>query len=130
MGQAGSTGWAGRLATFLATLALVLQIAVPAGFMVGDAPGGPSLIICTGHGAAPATRDHGQPGKAPSQKSNTVCAFAGHGGAPPTPQAQVALAAPFEVEAQPLALRFDLTPGRGLAAPPPPSQGPPGLIAI
>ena len=131
MGQAGSTGWAGRLATVLATLALVLQIAVPAGFMVGDAPGGPSLVICTGHGAAPDTRgDHGQPGKAPSSKSNSVCAFAGHGGAPPTPLAQVALAEPFEVHAQPLTLRVDLTPGRGLAAPPPPPRGPPGLTAI
>ena len=126
MARSGAQGWTGRLAALLATLALVLQVAVPTGFMVADTSRGASLVICTGHGPlqlSPA--DHGTPSKTPASKRAGACVFAGHGAAPLTPAAQLALAARFEACVQPVALRFDLAPGRGLAAPPPPSQGPP-----
>src|SRR5665213_2821876 len=75
----------------LAMLALLLQLAVPQGFMLARDAGQPAIVICTGHGPllAPAA-DHGLPTKAP--KSGGACAFAGHGGTP-TPAPLLALAA-------------------------------------
>jgi len=53
--------------------------------------------------------------------------FAGHAvGAAPPLMALIARPIALATLAAPVAL-FDLTPGRGLAAPPPPSQGPPQL---
>jgi hypothetical protein len=112
----------------LAAIAVVLQILVPAGFMVTGAKAGASLVICTGHGPWQARpSDHGKPGQPPSSPQDHACVFAGHGGAAPMP----ALAVPVPVRA-PQAARLDtaavdLSPGRGLAAPPPPSHGPPSL---
>jgi hypothetical protein len=54
-----------------------------------------------------------------------ACALVGLGAAPPV-QAFPAVARAETPAAAP-ARRFDLAPGRGLAAPPPPSQGPPTL---
>jgi hypothetical protein len=115
----------GGLGAALAMLALVLQVCVPAGFMVSRDAGAPALVVCTGHGAVTLAGDHGQPGKAPADHEHGVCAFAGHGAA--------ALAAPH-VAPIPVAYAFAApaplqtmgqAPGRGLAAPPPPSQAPP-----
>ena len=65
----------------LAMFALLLQLAVPQGFMLARNAGLPAIVICTGHGPllAPAG-DHGIPAKAP--KPSGACAFAGHGGTP------------------------------------------------
>jgi hypothetical protein len=52
-----------------------------------------------------------------------ACALVGVGAAPPV-QALVTRST-IETPARVLVPLFDLTPGRGLAAPPPPSQGPP-----
>lgn len=117
-----SGAWRGVLLT-LAVLALVMRIAVPQGTMVsGPAQGtGLQLVICTGAGPMKAP-------DAPAQKStpDKACAFAGHGfGAAPEPAPQVE-AAQFVAFVRPAgAVPADLTPGRGLAAPPPPSLGPP-----
>lgn len=118
----------------LAMLAVALKVLVPAGFMASTAKvGGLPLVICTGAGAlqmAPAPSD-GSDKHAPGEKPahDMPCAFAGHGLATPAPDL-----APIEVAAFPPALALAVparpdspTPGRGLAAPPPPSRGPPIL---
>jgi hypothetical protein len=109
----------------LVALALALRLAVPSGWMVGsDADGAPQLVICTGHDLphqAPPT-----PGHAPKSQDDHPCAFAGH--ATPTPTTAAAgPAAPLAYAYPALAPRVvaDQTPGRGLAAPPPPQLGPP-----
>jgi hypothetical protein len=113
----------GGLGAALAMLALVLQICVPGGFMVSRDAGAPALVVCTGHGPLTLTDDHGQPGKAPADHG--VCAFAGHGAAAVTAPdiAPIPVAYTFSAPASLQTARQ--SPGRGLAAPPPPSQAPP-----
>jgi len=122
-------GWRGlvaRVAPAFAALALMVQVLIPQGFMVsGDASAAPGLVICTGHGPLLSLDDHGQPAKAPKAAPDCPCTFTGHlAGAAPPPIFAVARLS-FE-PAPPLASRaFDVAPGRGLAAPPPPSPAPP-----
>jgi hypothetical protein len=113
----------------LAFLALATRVTVPPGFMprTGGAPG---LVICTGHGPATAPiRRNGPPSKSPSDKSDPHCAF-GPSSATGMP-VPIAESLPAESlasnQAQPNT-RPDLAPGRGLAAPLPPSHGPPGHL--
>lgn len=118
-------------------LAVVLKVLVPAGFMV--ATSSPStnypLVLCTDHGAvavdAGDLRDR-DGRKAPAQKPahDAPCAFAGHAAAasPPDPHPVAAVTFVSTPVAQPLALRRDLAPGRGLSAPPLPARGPPILL--
>jgi hypothetical protein len=127
----GTQRWvegARRWAVGLALLALFLQGLAPPGFMVAREEGRATIAICTGHGAANSILDlTGHPAKQPKSQPDAPCAFAGHGvvAAPPI-AAQIA--GPIARSSAPLApVRFDLSPGRGLAAPPPPSQGPPNL---
>jgi hypothetical protein len=117
-----------RWAVGLALVALFLQGATPAGFMLARQDGRATVTICTGHGAAVSVADlAGHPGKSSQSKPDAPCAFAGHGAAVSPPLAAL-IASPLGQSSAPLvAARFDLTPGRGLAAPPPPSQGPPQL---
>jgi hypothetical protein len=86
-------------------------------------------VICTGHGPATigvdrSSRSH----KAPADKARPPCGFAGNVLADladaPHPFASRAVA--FAAPASGFAVEPD--PGRGLAAPPPPSQGPPVLL--
>jgi hypothetical protein len=108
-------------------LALFLQLAVPQGFMLARDGGRPTIAICTGHGPllAPAD-DHGLPAKAP--KPAPTCPFAGHGGTPTTAPLLTLTSVRFEQSAAALTLPItSVMPGRGLAAPPPPSQAPPAL---
>jgi len=126
MNWAGSRQSSDRAA--LATLALfavVLQLAVPQGFMVAAGANGPSIVICTGHGPLIAHVDPGGGAPAPKGKAASICVFAGHGGAPTTPAPLVAVPARFETCTEPAIRLAASTPGRGLAAPPPPSQAPP-----
>ena len=112
----------------LAMLALFLQLAVPQGFMLARAGGQPAIVICTGHGPLlAAADDHGGPAKAPKPKSDGTCAFAGHGATPTEAPLLTLAAVRFERIAALAAPRLSPTPGRGLAAPPPPSQGPPAV---
>ncbi len=109
----------------LALAALWVQVLVPQGFMVASASNGPALVICTGHGPLQAP-DHS--GKAPKPTSDAPCVFAAHGAVSATPL-PVFLLAPIDAPAAIVAQSFvRQSPGRGLAAPPPPSQGPPQLI--
>jgi hypothetical protein len=115
-----------RWAVGLALLALLLQGATPAGFMLARADGRATIVICTGHGAAYSLADlAGRPAKQPQSKPDAPCAFAGHGVAASPPIAALIASPIGRPGAPPAAARFDLTPGRGLAAPPPPSQAPP-----
>lgn len=125
MAEWRKAGEARRLAALVAMLALILQVFVPAGFMVSATPGGPAIVICTGHGPLLLdTGDHGQPTKAPASKSG-VCAFAGHGGAPLAPAPLALTGVRFEAFVPTFIARAHVFPGRGLAAPPPPAIGPP-----
>lgn len=115
----------GRAGLVLALLALMLRAAVPAGYMVAQ-DHGPHLVICSGH-AAVAAETGDKPSK-DRQKPDQPCAFAG---------THVALEAPVVPAPVPHAqaptktvvlARAALSPGRGLAAPPPPSTGPPARL--
>jgi hypothetical protein len=110
----------------LALLALLLQGLTPPGFMVARNAGGATIAICTGHGAAYSLADlGGHPAKQSPSRPDVPCAFAGHGVVAAPPLAAL-IAVPIAAPATPVAIpRLDLAPGRGLAAPPPPSQGPP-----
>jgi hypothetical protein len=110
----------------LAMLALFLQLAAPQGFMLARDAGRPTIVICTGHGPLLApVDDHGVPAKAPKSKPGAMCAFAGHGGAPTPTPVPVLAAIRFAPLTTLAPSTLSATPGRGLAAPPPPSQGPP-----
>ncbi len=117
--------WRGAFLT-LAFLALVMKVAAPPGFMVAatGAPGAFPLVICTGHGPLTPLGQDSKGGESKS-RSDAPCAFAGHG-APPTPAAGLPIARPAFAQAADVSpLPLDLVPGRGLAAPPPPSHAPP-----
>ena len=129
MAGAGQKGDSQRFATFVAILALLLQLAIPPGFMAAATDRGPAIVICTGHGPLlDPGAGHGLPGKSPTSKASGVCPFAGHGGpslAPATPHVERAA---FDVDRQPVNIPSDRWPGRRLAAPPPPSQAPPSAL--
>jgi hypothetical protein len=110
-------------------LALLVQVLVPQGFMVARQGGLPAVVICTGHGPVLSRDDlGGHPAKSPKAKPDMVCGFAGHGlGLAATPPLMVSKAMAWSAPVL-IAASADLTPGRGLAAPPPPSQGPPNPI--
>lgn len=126
-----------RGAYALAVLALAIRVLIPAGFMLSPqaAQGGlPAIVICTGHGAMTVAVDaDGQvhkPGEKSPAKSadNHPCAFAG---------AAAPLDAPIGLEvgrpifagvASSSVLPAHQRPGLGLAAPPPPTTGPPLLV--
>lgn len=112
----------------LAALALLVQVLVPRGFMVGRDAGVPGLVVCTGHGPLFGPADHGQPGKAPKSTVDAPCGFAAHGAAAGPPALTLIVGAPFAAEAKIGVRIFDLAPGRGLAAPPPPSHAPPAQL--
>jgi hypothetical protein len=110
-------------------LALLVQILVPQGFMLApDASGASILYICSGHGPVGALDDHGKPAKAPKPNGDTPCNFAGHGVSTPPPSAISVGATLLPITAIPVVLAFEVSPGLGLAAPPPPSHAPPALI--
>jgi hypothetical protein len=116
----------------LAFLAVALKVLVPPGMMVGSADGvGPNsipVVICTGHGPVAAGGESGSKAPAHKARPDAPCAFVGHALVSAAPAAAL-IALPYAVARQTLVLeRFDLNPGRGLAAPPPPSLGPPARI--
>ena len=128
-----------RLGAF-ALLALLVRALVPAGYMLAeadtangrylvvqmcDAHSGPAQIIDLDTGKA--VDKSTLPGKSNGKTSDTPCVFA--------------MAAPVSLPtstAGPVAFQHaiavqhvkmpDIRPGRGIAAPPPPSTGPPRLI--
>ena len=107
----------------MALMAVVVRAMIPAGFMVTP-ESGLNLVICTGHGPADLTDGANHPDQ-PSQKSDTVCAFSGlHATALQDAPLRLAARVAWVRQIAPV-YALDQAPGRGLAAPPPPSQGPP-----
>ena len=111
----------------IAILAMSVRALVPAGFMLAPSQnGGASIVLCSGHGPIEIANPH-RAGGAGKNKAN-------HSGAPCNFAAVAHLAAP---QAAPILLRsldseraaphvaLIAQPGRGLAAPPPWSTGPP-----
>ncbi|WP_332772775.1 hypothetical protein [Phenylobacterium sp.] len=115
----------------LAALAVALKVMIPAGFMTrtatNDLPF--ALVLCTDQGAVKVelqtAPDHGD-----VADHDSPCAFAGHTTAAPAPSPIATGVVEFVAYRRHLApsAPVDLTPGRGLAAPPLPARGPPSLV--
>ena len=123
-------GWRRASAAIVALLALAVRLAAPTGWMLApsDGHGAPRLVICTGHGPAELGGHPSAPSHTPARSIEHPCVFAG-AASPTAPQAPaVPIAAPtlMAVDVPVTAFR-DQRPGRGLAAPPPPSHGPPTI---
>ena len=117
--------WRGA-AFLLALTALLINILVPPGFMTAASGQGPALVICSGHGpVSVAPDDLAGTHKSPKSKPDAPCTFAGHGVATAPALAIAAAVQVFSSVPDVAPVLADLTPGRGLAAPPPPSQAPP-----
>ncbi|MBL8544293.1 MAG: hypothetical protein JNJ63_10855 [Hyphomonadaceae bacterium] len=118
----------------LALVAISVRALVPAGYMLAPSAqaGGMAVTICTAQGAVdvvldPAGGEHKQKNDSQQRSADAPCVFAG--AAPlAAPDAAIALAAPALPSAPVDYVFAALAPGRGLAAPPPPSTGPPILI--
>ena len=125
----------------IALLAMLVRAIVPAGYMLAQAETGQGRFLtvemCEGHAASVIDLDTGKqvdaskfPGKGsgkPDDKSHAPCVFASTASVA-TP---VAIAEPIEFTAtQKVEFGVDHTvrPGRGIAAPPPPSTGPPSAV--
>lgn len=120
----------------LAMVAVAMKVLVPAGFMTrattNDLPF--AIVLCTAEGVAMVEPGGVLPGHTDDRSDQTAshevpCAFAGHGVSAPAPNLldiQSVEFMAFQVVAPPS--RPDLTPGRGLAAPPLPARGPPTLL--
>ena len=118
----------------LALAAISVRALVPAGYMLAPSAhtSGMVVTICTAQGAVdvvldPASGEHKQKNDTQQRSADAPCVFAA--AAPlAAPDAAIALAAPA-ITSAPVEYTFaQLAPGRGLAAPPPPSTGPPTLI--
>lgn len=111
----------------LMLLALVMRMAVPTGFMPTASGDGVIVSICTGDGPLTRVIDLGDKkhSKDPQQNSQGFCTFAASlgGGLASEPPA-LPLSLPFALAPMLGTAIADLTVHR-LAAPPPPSQGPP-----
>lgn len=119
-----------RGAALFALVALTVQLLIPPGYMPVATGGRVTLAICTGHGPMQMGKaTPGGPRKAPDRSGDHVCAFAGHGALTPLSSPQIDVAERVELEARTPHGWRDLSPGRGLAAPPPPSQAPPSRLA-
>lgn len=124
----------------LALVAVALRLATPAGYMVAAAEGVDgrylTVTMCDGHGGAQVIDlETGKvvdasklPPKAPKDSaSKAPCVFC----AIAPMAAPVADAAPVEfvaIEADACIAPVSVRPGEGIAAPPPPSTGPPSFI--
>jgi len=128
-GAARRSGRLTGLGALLALLALAINVAAPPGFMVARRGAGAAIVICTGHGPAtlPAGGDNSDH-KGGKAGHDSVCAFAGHGLASTPPPVATVTRQAFAAAVASAATIADLAPGRGLAAPPPPSRGPPDLM--
>lgn len=118
----------------LALLAVVMKVAVPAGFMVAPQSSGLPfpIVLCTSQGmvkveAGGALPGQEEPDQSPGQDAHDKpCLFAGHGVAaePPTvAQAAAPVFAPYAPAHS--TTPPGLIPGRGLTGPPLPARGPP-----
>lgn len=139
-----------HVATLILACALAVRVLIPGGFMIGEtASGAPALVLCPGqdsrYAPPPATMpgmhhdmahmmpdgsmmsgDHDR-GKHPDPGTDRPCAFAAVGLAVDMPVPAPLLAPPPPPAFAGLINRVPSDPGHGLAAPPPPSTGPPSI---
>ena len=126
------TNRGGALALLLVACALLLRVAIPAGWMPATGHDGLLRItLCTGQGQMEAWVDgdgriHDRKPAKSEPKTDHPCAFAGLI-APALDAAPVAPRLPFTrgTGDAPAFAHATVTVGRGLAAPPPPPTGPP-----
>ncbi|WP_431470284.1 hypothetical protein [Sphingosinithalassobacter sp. LHW66-3] len=131
-------GFGGRLVLALVACALLVRIAIPAGWMPQAHAGTVRIALCNALPGAPAVHSaralleaaipapDGDP--APDAGADSPCAFAGMALAVSLPQAPPASAPSRSADrAVPFPDRTGPAPGRGLAAPPPPATGPPAF---
>lgn len=136
-GSRKSCGRASAFALLLACMAIALRVFVPQGFMVTpDAQAGSfPIVLCTPQGVQTINIDatghvaH-SPSKAPADhpgghKTDHPCAFSGFGGAYVAESPMLVTAAIWRWARPFIVFELQMTPGRGLAAPPPPPTGPP-----
>lgn len=110
-----------------ALFALALKIAIPPGFMAGTSLAAP-IVICPDQG--PTMRmEHGghhAPDEAPPPNSEQPCPFAGLAAVPVLPDLRSPILAASPIGSDPaITPIYAVAPGRGMAAPPPPSHAPP-----
>jgi hypothetical protein len=111
----------------LALIAVAFRVLIPPGFMIAKTGGAFPLVICTGHGPLDLSNKP-DPIHDKTSTNDVPCAFAGYAATTPPASVVVAAATTLAYLAPALDRRRDLVPGRGLAAPPPPSQGPPRSV--
>ncbi len=122
----------------IALLALLVRAFVPAGFMLAHADTGSgrylTLELCDAHGGVPKVVDldtgkiMDAPVKGQTSEKQPPCVFCASVVAMASPEPVVELVE-FVAEHGVNFLEIrDLRPGRGIAAPPPPSTGPPASI--
>lgn len=130
----------GRQLGALALLAMLVRALVPSGYMIAEAdtPNGRYLVVqmCDGHGSAAqiVDLDTGKildapqaPGESGGKKTEAPCVFAVSApmSSPPATAEPIVFKRAFEADFVAIGT---VSPGRGIAAPPPPSTGPPTLI--
>ncbi|HEV7288806.1 hypothetical protein [Sphingomonas sp.] len=129
----GMAGWirnargARSILVVLFALVLAIRVAIPTGFMPTQAPNGIVISVCTGMGAAKAFLPIEKPGDQDRHSdAESPCTFAaGLGGgllAPATGDPMPAIAPAYAGVASRAPAHRTV---HRLAAPPPPSQGPP-----
>jgi hypothetical protein len=129
----------GRLGA-IALLAMLVRAVVPGGYMLATAETSHgrylTVTLCEGHGDAAQVLDlktgrlvdpSSVPAKHPEKTEHAPCVFAM--AAPMAPPTAIVLPAVFvTVEAGSVSHPRNVRPGEGIAAPPPPSTGPPVSI--
>lgn len=113
----------------LALLALSLRLLFPPGYMPGSSLS-QLIVVCSGQMPAGMAMDGGdhRPGKAPLEGADHPCPFAVNAATPIAPDVPLAnFSAPPSAFVPLAASAPTVAPGRGMAAPPPPSHAPPPL---
>lgn len=122
----------------LALIALLVRAFVPAGFMLAEAETGSgrylTLELCDSHGGTPKVVDletgkiMDAPVKGQPSENQPPCVFCASIVAMASPEPIVELVKFVTAHGVDFLEIRDLRPGRGIAAPPPPSTGPPASI--
>lgn len=128
-----SESWRGLMAA-LALLVLAIQLIAPSGFMPVRTERGVVVRLCTGQGAVNVVVDHGalgarHPGGDEGAPVQQHCAFAAsvQPSLPPLTLADLPLPA-WQIAFGPIAFALKTGLIARLAAPPPPSSGPPATF--
>jgi len=115
------------IAGLFAIFALLIQAFAPMAAFAGPQTAGGVLCVAHGVQAGPADQAPAK-GRTPAHGCEHGCCPASVTASPPD-AVQLAEAVAYVAAAPSLPPRTGPAPGRGLAAPPPPSQGPPRLSA-